>query len=143
MAHPTDVPSTAPLGAVRAQPFGGSTPHQPPPAPITHSNYMRPGVGTGGSRHNLFLPGVDTNWAWQGFACVAVALPCSLILAYLHWYSWYLGKVLLFAFALPVFGVLRGSRGLRVNRPLAIFVIALNVVTFLGAVALALRDLLG
>ncbi|MHB8637541.1 MAG: hypothetical protein ACYC96_13815 [Fimbriimonadaceae bacterium] len=112
---------------------------QSPPLPALSSNYMRPGAGTGGSQPNLFLPGVDSKWAWQGIACVVGAVACGAIVGFTHYYF---GKLVLFAFALPIFGIQRGRNGIRANRPLAVVVIALNVLAFLAVVAFLLRNVL-
>lgn len=129
-------------GPPHANLFAGSTPHQPPPMPTLQSNYLRPGMGTGGSQRNLFLPGADSKWAWHGFACVGAALVCAVFIAITHMYiGWYVSKILLFAFALPIFGVQRGYRGLQYNRPLAIVVITLNILAMLGAVAIVFKDI--
>jgi len=134
---------TSQPGQSRSQPFTGSTPHQPPPVTMLQSNYVRPGSGTGGSQANLFLPGANRKWAWHGFGAVGAALGCGLILSALHWYvGWYVAKIWLFAFALPIFGVQRGYLGLQYNRPLAVVVIGLNILSMLGVFVLVFRDFL-
>ena len=130
-------PLSTPLADSSAEPFAGSTPNQPPPVPIHQSNYLRPGMGTGGSHANLFLPGADSKWAWHGFACVGAAIACGGIVGLTHWY---IGRLVIFAFLLPLFGVQRGYRGLESNRPLAVVVIALNVLALLGTIALVFKD---
>ena len=94
-------------------------------------------MGTGGSHANLFLPGADSKWAWHGFACVGAAIACGGIVGLTHWY---IGRLVIFAFLLPLFGVQRGYRGLESNRPLAVVVIALNVLALLGTIALVFKD---
>ena len=163
-------------GAATTAPIPAAGPAVPSAPLASQSNYVRPGQGTGGSphnlylppsaqdelqpsvlrgqglflpndaqphlesNHNLFLPNVDSKWAWQGFACVAVAVASGALIGFTHWYF---DKIVVFAFALPIFGVQRGYRGLGVNRPLAVIVIALNLLAMLGAFAFVFKGFFG
>jgi hypothetical protein len=140
------VPSTTSpdqlLTAPHGTPFTGATPSQPPPDPRLQTTSPRPGRVSGGSASNLFLSSVDSKWAWQGFACVGIAWLSAGIIAATHTFIGFgIGKLLIFALALPVYGALRGVRGLQINRPLAVVIIALNAFGLIGSLAIMLKDL--
>lgn len=116
-----------------------TSPHVTAPAPALHSTYARPGQAGGGSDSNLFLPGVNGKWALQSIACVAGALLCTAFIVLTHVYF---GRFVAIAAILPLAGIQRGYSGISENRPLAVLLIVLNALTFVGTIFMLLRDII-
>lgn len=123
------------------QPVGANSAlNQPQPQSTTpRSTYVRPGWGTGGGKHNLFLPNADSKWHWQSAACAAVTLLLGAFLGLTHWY---IGRFTYFAIIIPLAGIQRGSAGFGLSKGLSTLLVTLNIIAMLASAAFCLRDLI-
>ncbi len=111
------------------------------PPNIRSNNLFLP---TGATPHlqpsrSLFLPNVNSNWGWHSAACVVGSLACGAVVGLMHWY---IGRLLIFALALPIYGIQRAYVGAGVNRALAGLLVVLNLLAFGGAILFIFRDAL-
>ena len=127
---------TAPAAISSSTPLG--RPADPPIAQHLQSNYIRPGLGTGGSNRNLFLPNVNSKWALHGFLSAGGGLffgvLSGVIAQHLHFHF---GRFTVLALGLCIYGGQCGYKGINQGESRrGWLVVGVNVIAFIAVLGL-------